>query len=227
MKKCVGTSRPAVWPAALVLCALGVGCEPRVESPQSKRVEPSGTSQNQPEVTPAAQATASIAVPPGFHVSLFASEPLVTQPIALATDPRGRVWVAENSTYDGMWRPYDLSWQDRIAILEDTDGDGRADRRTVFWDKAERLTSVEIGFGGVWALCPPRLLFIADRNGDDVPDGEPEVVLDGWNAEPVVRARHRQRLALRTRWLALWSARRRQCFPRRRSRVAPLAAHHI
>jgi hypothetical protein len=54
--------------------------------------------------------------------------------------------VAENNTYDGMWRPYDPSWHDRIAILEDADGDGRADRRTVFWDKAERLTSVEIGF---------------------------------------------------------------------------------
>ena len=75
---------------------------------------------------------------------------MVEQPIALATDPRGRIWVAENKTYDSMWRPFDLSRQDRIVILEDTDGDGRADRRTVFWDKAQPLTSVELGFGGVW-----------------------------------------------------------------------------
>ena len=55
----------------------------------------------------------------------------------------------------------------------------------MFWDKAQKLTSVELGFGGVWALCPPQLLFIPDRNGDDVPDGEPEVVLDGWDHDAV------------------------------------------
>ena len=66
---------------------------------------------------------------------------------------------------------FDLSQRDRIVILEDTDHDGRADRRTVFWDQGQRLTSVEVGFGGVWALCPPQLLFLPDRNGDDVPDG--------------------------------------------------------
>ncbi|HET6324891.1 MAG TPA: PVC-type heme-binding CxxCH protein, partial [Planctomycetaceae bacterium] len=90
------------------------------------------------------------------------------------------------NTYSDARMNFDLSKQDRIVILEDTDGDGRADRHTVFWDKAQKLTSVEIGFGGVWVLCPPRLLFIPDRNGDDIPDGEPQVVLDGWD-DGVVR----------------------------------------
>ncbi len=130
---------------------------------------------------PAEQAAASITVPPGFHVSLFASEPVIRQPIGLATDSRGRLWVAENNTYSDARTNFDLSKHDRIVILEDTDGDGRADRQTVFWDRAQKLTSVEVGFGGVWALCPPRLLFIPDRNGDDVPDGEPQVVLDGFD----------------------------------------------
>ncbi|HXZ14629.1 MAG TPA: PVC-type heme-binding CxxCH protein, partial [Roseiarcus sp.] len=104
----------------------------------------------------------------------------------MATDARGRLWVAENNTYSDARTNFDLTKHDRIVILEDTDGDGRADRHTVFWDKAQKLTSVEIGFGGVWALAPPRLLFIPDRNGDDIPDGEPQVVLDGFD-DGVVR----------------------------------------
>jgi putative membrane-bound dehydrogenase-like protein len=139
-----------------------------------------------PSPMPAEQAAASVEVPPGFHVSPFASEPVIRQPIGLATDARGRLWVAENYTYSDARTNFDLSKHDRIVILEDTDSDGRADRHTVFWDRAQKLTSIEIGFGGVWALCPPQLLFIPDRNGDDVPDGEPQVVLDGWD-DGVVR----------------------------------------
>ena len=70
---------------------------------------------------------------------------------------------------------------DRIVIFEDRDHDGRFDQRKVFWDRAQKLASVEVGFGGVWALCAPQLLFLPDRDGDDVPDGEPQVMLDGWD----------------------------------------------
>ena len=136
-------------------------------------------------LTPPQQAAASFAAPEGFSVSLFASEPDVRQPIAFTTDGRGRLWVAENNTYAERELNFDLSQRDRIIILEDTDHDGRADRRKVFWDQGTRLTSVEIGFGGVWALCPPRLLFLPDRNGDDVPDGEPQVILEGWDTDAV------------------------------------------
>jgi putative membrane-bound dehydrogenase-like protein len=139
-----------------------------------------------PALMPAEEAAARTVVPDGFHVSLFASEPLIRQPIGLATDARGRLWVAENNTYSDARTNFDMSKWDRIVILEDTDHDGHADRHTVFWDHAQKLTSVEIGFGGVWALCPPRLLFIPDQNGDDVPDGPPQVVLDGFN-DGVVR----------------------------------------
>ncbi len=106
---------------------------------------------------------------------------MIRQPIAMATDSRGRLWVAENNTYAERTLNFDLSQFDRIHILEDADHDGRAEKHVVFWDRGQRLTSVEIGFGGVWALCPPQLLFIPDRNGDDIPDGPPEVVLDGWD----------------------------------------------
>ncbi len=141
------------------------------------------------------QAVARFNLPEGFRVSLFAAEPDVRQPIAIATDPRGRLWVAENNTYAESGVNFDSSQRDRIVILDDTDHDGRSDRRTVFWDQAEKLTSVEVGFGGVWALCPPHLLFIPDRDGDDRPDGAPEVVLDGWNADDV-----RHNIANGLRW---------------------------
>ena len=157
-------------------------------------------------LTPPQQAAASFAAPEGFSVSLFASEPDVRQPIAITTDARGRLWVAENNTYAERTLNFDLSQRDRIVILEDTDHDGRADRRKVFWDQGTRLTSVEVGFGGVWALCPPQLLFLPDRNGDDVPDGEPEVVLDGWDID-AVRHNIANGLQLGARRLALRPAR--------------------
>ncbi|HEX7376406.1 MAG TPA: PVC-type heme-binding CxxCH protein, partial [Pirellulales bacterium] len=131
-----------------------------------------------PLLTPE-QALAAVDVPKGFRVSLFASDPEVRQPIAMAFDTRDRLWVAECYSYVKS-NAFDTEQRDRVLIFEDTDHDGKADRRTVFWDRAQRLTSVEVGFGGVWVLCPPQLLFIPDADRDDRPDGEPIVVLDGW-----------------------------------------------
>jgi putative membrane-bound dehydrogenase-like protein len=78
-------------------------------------------------------------------------------------------------------RTVEVAVRDRILIFEDTDGDGVFDKRKVFWDGAENLTSVLPGHGGVWACSTPRVIFIPDANRDDVPDGEPTVILDGWN----------------------------------------------
>jgi len=64
-----------------------------------------------------------------------------------------------------------MSLRDRVLIFEDTDGDGVADKRTVFTDDVQMLTSIEVGHGGVWLMCPSRLLFIPDRDQDDQPDG--------------------------------------------------------
>jgi putative membrane-bound dehydrogenase-like protein len=138
------------------------------------------TEKGQPPLTPK-QALAALELPKGFKATLFAAEPDVRQPIALATDSRGRLWVAENYTYAERERNFDDRFRDRIVILEDIDHDGSFDKRTVFWDEGRRLTSVEIGHGGVWVLDAPNLLFIPDRDGDDKPDGKPVVMLDGWN----------------------------------------------
>ena len=120
-------------------------------------------------------------LPPGFELTVFAAEPAVQNPIAITLDERGRLWVAENYSWAGAnGGGFDPNARDRVVILEDTDGDGKHDKRTVFWDGAHKLTSVEVGFGGVWVLCAPQMLFIPDKNRDDVPDGPPVVVLDGF-----------------------------------------------
>jgi len=129
---------------------------------------------------PAAESAASFRLPPGFEIQVFASEPDVRNPIAMTWEPRGRLWVAENYTYAEKTKRFELSLRDRVLVLEDRDGDGMADGRTVFLDDVQMLTSVEVGRGGVWLLCPPQLLFVPDRDGDDVPDAAPEVVLDGF-----------------------------------------------
>lgn len=136
-------------------------------------------------LTPVRDALEGMRLPEGFRATLFASEPDVQQPIALATDSRGRLWVAENYTYAEVERNFDTDLRDRIVILEDSNHDGHFDNRTVFWDEGVRLSSVEVGFGGVWVLCAPYLLFIPDQDGDDRPDGPPVVLLDGWEADSI------------------------------------------
>lgn len=124
------------------------------------------------------EAAKAMKVPEGFSVTLFAGEPDVVQPIAMAFDDRGRLWVAEAYSYPA--RVADDKAKDRILIFEDVDGDGKFDKRTVFFDKLNLVSGLEVGFGGVWVGAAPNLLFIPDKNGDDQPDGPPVVLLDGW-----------------------------------------------
>ena len=127
------------------------------------------------------EAAATMQLPPGFKATVFAAEPDVQNPIAMAWDQRGRLWIAENYTYAERTQRFDLSLRDRVLIFEDVDGDGRAESRKVFTDQVQMLTSVEVGRNGVWLMCPPQLLFMPDANGDDRPDGPVDVVLDGFD----------------------------------------------
>lgn len=137
-----------------------------------------------PLLTPQ-EALAQMKVPEGFRVELFAHEPDVQQPISITTDERGRLWVAECYTYAESKVNFDATQKDRIIVLEDSDGDGKSDKRTVFASGLDKLTSVEVGFGGVWALAAPNLLFFPDKDRDDKPDGPPVVVLNGWDGDAV------------------------------------------
>lgn len=121
------------------------------------------------EGLPPEEAAAAMTVPAGFQVRLAAGEPLVHQPIAFTTDPKGRLWVAEAYTYPN--RAKEGQGKDKIVILEDTDGDGKFENRKVFIEGLNLISGLEIGFGGVWVGAAPYLMFIPDRNGDDIPDG--------------------------------------------------------
>lgn len=144
--------------------------------------EPSTT----PRMTPE-EAVQNWRLPEGFSVSLYAAEPDVQQPISMCWDAQGRMWVVENYTYADAQTNFDNRLNDRVLVFTDTNGDGRFDERKVFWDQGKRVTSIEIGHGGVWLLAAPNLLFIPDKNADAQADGEPTIVLDGFDAD---RVRH-------------------------------------
>ena len=125
---------------------------------------------------PAEQAAKEMKLPEGFRATVFAAEPDVTQPISFCIDDRGRLWVAEATNY-GQWKP---EGKDRVVILEDTDGDGKAEKRTLFYEGFNYITGIEYGFGGIYVMSPPNLYFVPDRDRDDKPDGKPEVLFDGF-----------------------------------------------
>ncbi len=146
---------------------------------QSSPGLPEGVQDTQPDgarpISPAA-ARDKITLPDGFSVSLFAGEPDLHQPIAFDFDDRGRLWAVECYSYP----EFEFRNHDRVVIFTDEDGDGTHDRRQVFWDQGNRLTGIQLGYGGVWLTAPPNLLFIPDEDRDDQPDAEPQIVLDGF-----------------------------------------------
>jgi len=130
---------------------------------------------------PPLEAARAMTVPEGFSVQLFAGEPDVNQPVAMALDDRGRVWIAEAHSYPQKRAPG--KGLDRILILEDSDGDGTMDKRTVFLEKLNLISGMEVGHGGVWIGAAPELLFVPLDATGDKPAGEPRVILDGWGLQ--------------------------------------------
>lgn len=143
-------------------------------------------------------------VPDGLTVNCFAAEPMIRQPVAMTFDDRGRLWVVQYLQYPnpaGLKRvsvdrysrtiydrvpeppPRGPRGADRITILEDTNGDGRADTAKDFVDGLNLASGLALGYGGVFVLQVPYLLFYPDKNRDDIPDGDPEVLLTGFGME--------------------------------------------
>ena len=123
----------------------------------------------------------SCTTPPGVEIKLFADEtmfPELAKPVQLNFDNKGRLWVACMPNYP-QWKPGDPRPNDRLLILEDTDGDGKADKCTVFYDKLHCPTGFEFWNGGVLVMDQPRLLWLKDTDGD----GKADLVVhlyDGW-----------------------------------------------
>ena len=136
---------------------------------------------NAPFLTPE-QAVAKMDIPNGFEVSIFAAEPDIAEPIAFCFDDRGRIWVIENINYVNR-RTHTLGEVSRIKILEDTNGDWVFDKKKTFMDDITFSSGIALGFGGIYLGSPPHLSFILDADGDDIPDGPAQVLLDGWGID--------------------------------------------
>jgi putative membrane-bound dehydrogenase-like protein len=153
---------------------------------------------------PPAEALKSFKIADGFEISLVASEPEIRQPVAMQFDDRGRLWVVQYLQYpdpaglkkvkvDQYLRtrfdrvpeppPRGPKGADRITICEDTDGDGRMDKFKDFASGLNMATGIALGYGGVFVAQSPYLLFYPDRNRDDVPDSEPQVLVSGFGME--------------------------------------------
>lgn len=127
-------------------------------------------------------AVKSLTVPEGYKVELFASEkefPNLANPMQLSFDDKGRLWVAVMPTYP-HWRPGDPRPNDKILIYEDTDGDGKADKETVFADQLHLPIGFEFAPEGVYLSQEPNLVLLRDGNGDDKADSM-EIVLGGFD----------------------------------------------
>ena len=150
------------------------------------------------------EAVKRMKVADGFNVELTAAEPLVRQPVAIDFDDRGRLWALQylqypnpaglqrvkvdrysRTTYDRVPKPppHGPKGADRLTILEDSDGDGRVDEAKDFLSDLNLATGFAFGHGGVFVLQTPYLLFYPDRDRNDVPDGDPEVLLTGFGME--------------------------------------------
>ncbi|MEX0938920.1 MAG: PVC-type heme-binding CxxCH protein [Pirellulales bacterium] len=127
-----------------------------------------------PALSPA-EALSKMQVPEGFSVEVVASEPDVVNPVAMTIDHRGRFWITESLEYP---RRSPGKGRDRVKILEDTDGDGKIDKTTIFADGLNIPSGIALGYGGVWVANAPDILFMQDTDGDDQADTS-EVVVTG------------------------------------------------
>ena len=119
-----------------------------------------------------------VQVPAGFSLELFASEPDIVKPISFTFDERGRLWVIEAIDYPNDVRNGEPG-DDRIKIAEDTDGDGKADKFTIFADRLNLATSLTFANGGVIVSAAPHMLFLKDTDGDGKADVR-QILSTGW-----------------------------------------------
>jgi putative heme-binding domain-containing protein len=125
------------------------------------------------------EALRRMTLPEGFAVELVASEPDIVNPVAMTFDDRGRIWITESVEYP---RQEAGVGRDRIKILEDTDGDGKADKFTVFAEGLNIPSGIAVGYGGAWVANAPDILFLQDTDGDDKADKR-EVVVSGFGRD--------------------------------------------
>ncbi|MEY4271412.1 MAG: hypothetical protein RL250_278, partial [Verrucomicrobiota bacterium] len=183
----------AVWAAAkgAKFDVAAADAQTTVLPPVKTNYSATNTKNGSPSYLPGAEAVQSLAVPAGYKVELFASEerfPELANPVRLTFDNRGRLWVATMPSYP-QWRPGDAKPDDKILILEDTDGDGKADKQTVFARGLHLPLSFEFSPQGVYVPQSSHLMRFRDTDGDDRAD-RAEVVLSGFDDHDTHHAIH-------------------------------------
>ncbi|MEO5891323.1 MAG: PVC-type heme-binding CxxCH protein [Ferruginibacter sp.] len=137
------------------------------------------------------EALSKFKMAPGYKIDLFASEqefPDLAKPVQISFDNKGRLWVAVMPTYP-HWRPGDPKPNDKLLILEDTDGDGRADKETVFADHLQLPLGFEFAPEGVYLSQGTNFVLLKDTNGDDKADTK-EILLSGFDDHDTHHAHH-------------------------------------
>lgn len=161
---------------ALALAALGLVGESMAQEKKPPALIPHAQDKPPGPALSPQEAIAKMTVPEGFKVELVASEPDIVNPIGMTFDERGRVWITESLEYP---RRSAGPGQDRIKVMEDTDGDGKADKFTIFAEGLNIPSGIAVGHGGVWVANSPDILFLQDTDGDGKADKQ-EVVVTGF-----------------------------------------------
>ena len=154
---------------AVLVVAAAVASASAFQSSQANRPWPPGVQKMPPESPPLPpeEALKSFFMPPGYRIELVASEPMVQEPVAMDWDTGGRLWVVEmpgfmaNLTGSNEHDPIG-----RVVVLEDTDADGRMDKRTVFADQLVLARSIKVLDRGVLIAEPPNVWLMSDVDGD-------------------------------------------------------------
>ncbi len=180
------------WTLCVSMALLGSGSSaPSTIEPQTQG--PDRHSQRAAGPLSPDEALAGFELEPGYRIELAAAEPLIKDPVAIAFDERGRMYVVENRGYPGPLEgsPQPAAGEGVIALLEDTNRDGRFDKRTDFARGLTYPNGIMPWNGGVFVTCAPDLLYFKDTNGDGIAD-ERRVILTGFDATrtPQIRFSH-------------------------------------